>query len=153
MCVIIIKQKEQMMSREVAKTSARINPHGLGIIWLDTFEVEYHKSKDYRKLLTKRPFIAHFRYATKGKINRANTHPFVCGNNKDEYLPSNEEDVLLIYDDNSISGLSAQLRNAQFSPTQIETYKQKHALEAQGKLKGPTISKNKKAKTLSLQAK
>jgi len=89
MCVIIIKQKNNVMSEEVAKTSSRINPHGLGIIWLDTFEVEYHKSKDYRKLLTKRPFIAHFRYATKGKINRANTHPFVCGNNKDEYLMHN----------------------------------------------------------------
>ncbi|QDP48523.1 MAG: putative gamma-glutamylcyclotransferase [Prokaryotic dsDNA virus sp.] len=89
MCVIIIKQKDNVMSKEVAKTSSRINPHGLGIIWLDTFEVEYHKSKDYHKLLTKRPFIAHFRYATKGKINRANTHPFVCGNNKDEYLMHN----------------------------------------------------------------
>jgi len=54
MCVIIIKQKNNVMSEEVAKTSSRINPHGLGIIWLDTFEVEYHKSKDYRKLLTQR---------------------------------------------------------------------------------------------------
>ena len=54
MCVIIIKQKEQMMSREIAKTSARINPHGLGIIWLDTYEVTYHKSKDYGVLLTDR---------------------------------------------------------------------------------------------------
>jgi gamma-glutamylcyclotransferase (GGCT)/AIG2-like uncharacterized protein YtfP len=89
MCVIIIKQKNNVMTEEIAKTSSRINPHGLGIIWLDTFEVEYYKSKDYRKLLTKRPFIAHFRYATKGKINKANTHPFICGNNKDEYLMHN----------------------------------------------------------------
>ena len=37
MCVIIIKQKDNVMSKEVAKTSSRINPHGLGIIWLDTF--------------------------------------------------------------------------------------------------------------------
>ena len=79
MCVIIIKQKEQMMSREVAKTSARINPHGLGIVWLDTFEVTYHKSKDYNVLLTERPFIAHFRYATIGAVNLENTHPFQCG--------------------------------------------------------------------------
>lgn len=89
MCVIIVKQKEKMMSREIAKTSARINPHGLGIIWLDTFEVSYHDSKDYNILLTERPFIAHFRYATVGAINRENTHPFVCGNNKDEYLMMN----------------------------------------------------------------
>ena len=89
MCVIIIKQKEQMMSREVAKTSARINPHGLGIVWLDTFEVTYHKSKDYNVLLTERPFIAHFRYATIGAVNRENTHPFQCGKNKDEWLMMN----------------------------------------------------------------
>ena len=89
MCVIIIKQKNNVMSEEIAKTSSKINPHGLGIIWLDTFEVTYHKSKDYRKLITKRPFIAHFRYATIGAVNKANTHPFVCGNNKDEYLMMN----------------------------------------------------------------
>jgi len=90
MCVIIIKQKQgQMLSREVAKNSARINPHGLGIVWLDTFEVEYHKSKHYQVLLTERPFIAHFRYATVGKICKENTHPFVCGNNKDELFMMN----------------------------------------------------------------
>jgi len=89
MCVIIIKQKENLMSEEIAKTSSKINPHGLGIIWLDTFEVTYHKSKDYRLLLTERPFIAHFRYATMGAVNRENTHPFICGNNKDELLMHN----------------------------------------------------------------
>jgi len=77
------------MSEEIAKTSSKINPHGLGIIWLDTFEVTYHKSKDYRLLLTERPFIAHFRYATMGAVNRENTHPFICGNNKDELLMHN----------------------------------------------------------------
>jgi len=77
------------MSKEVAKTSARINPHGLGIIWLDTFEVTYHKSTEYNQLITERPFIAHFRYATVGKIGISNTHPFVCGKNKEELLMMN----------------------------------------------------------------
>ncbi len=89
MCVIIIKQKKQMMPREVAKTSARINPHGLGVVWLDTFEVTYHKSSEYNVIVTDRPFIAHFRYATVGKVCKENTHPFVCGNNKDELLMMN----------------------------------------------------------------
>jgi gamma-glutamylaminecyclotransferase len=89
MCVIIIKQKNNMMSEQIAKTSSKINPHGLGIIWLDTFEVTYHKSKEYKLLLTDRPFIAHFRYATKGAVNLANTHPFVCGSNTDEMLMHN----------------------------------------------------------------
>ena len=89
MCVIIIKQKGKHVPQEVAKTSARINPHGLGIIWLDTFEVTYHKSAEYKVLDTKRPFIAHFRYATIGAINKDNTHPFRCGSNKQEWLMMN----------------------------------------------------------------
>lgn len=89
MCVIIIKQEGKTVPQEVAKTSARINPHGLGIIWLDTFEVTYHKSNEYRVLFSERPFIAHFRYATVGAINKENTHPFRCGDNKQEWLMMN----------------------------------------------------------------
>ena len=89
MCVIIIKQKNNVMPAEIAKNAARINPHGLGIVWLDTFEVTYHKSKEYGQLITERPFIAHFRYATVGAINKENTHPFVCGRNTDEMLMMN----------------------------------------------------------------
>ena len=89
MCVIIIKQTGKHVPQEVAKTSARINPHGLGVIWLDTFEVTYHKSTDYKVLDTERPFIAHFRFATIGAINKENTHPFRCGKNKQEWLMMN----------------------------------------------------------------
>ena len=74
---------------EILKNSARINPHGLGIVWLDTYKVSYHNSKEYNLLKTDRPFIAHFRYATVGAVNRENTHPFVCGNNSDELLMMN----------------------------------------------------------------
>tara|TARA_R110000868_G_scaffold800_3_gene5889 strand:+ start:2414 stop:3442 length:1029 start_codon:yes stop_codon:yes gene_type:complete len=89
MCVIIIKQKNKVLPREVAKTSARINPHGLGIIWLDTFSVTFHKSSEYNVLITNRPFIAHFRYATVGAINEENMHPFRCGANKQEWFMMN----------------------------------------------------------------
>ena len=89
MCVIIIKQTGKKVPQEVAKTSARINPHGLGIVWLDTFEVTYHKSAEYKVLDTERPFIAHFRYATIGAVNKENTHPFRCGSNKQEWLMMN----------------------------------------------------------------
>jgi gamma-glutamylaminecyclotransferase len=89
MCVIIIKQKGKQLAKDVAQTSARINPHGLGIIWLDTFEVSYHESKEFKVLDTDRPFIAHFRYATVGAINRDNTHPFRCGSNSNEWLMMN----------------------------------------------------------------
>mgnify|MGYP003639127714 CR=1 FL=1 len=89
MCVIIIKQKKNIISSEVLENSASLNPHGLGITFLDTFETTYHESDDYDALITERPFIAHFRYATVGKIGPANTHPFACGKQGHELLMQN----------------------------------------------------------------
>ena len=89
MCVIIVKQQQQQTPTDVIKTSARINPDGLGVVWLDTYEITYHKSSEYMVLDTTRPFIAHFRYATIGKVGRSNTHPFQCGPNSNEYLMMN----------------------------------------------------------------
>lgn len=89
MCVIIINQDGKTIPLETLKTSARINPHGLGIVWLDTYEVSYHNSKEFKLLDTGRPFIAHFRYATVGAVNKSNTHPFKCGNNDKELLMMN----------------------------------------------------------------
>ena len=66
-----------------------INPDGMGVVWLDTFDVSYHKSNEWEILDTTRPYIAHFRYATVGAVNRDNTHPFVCGKQKDELLMMN----------------------------------------------------------------
>tara|TARA_R110002020_G_scaffold322920_2_gene538666 strand:- start:323 stop:1420 length:1098 start_codon:yes stop_codon:yes gene_type:complete len=88
MCVIIIKQKKDRIQERILKASAKINPHGLGIIWLDNYQVSYHDSKHYSILDTDRPFMAHFRYATVGKVNKKNTHPFKCGH-MDEYLMQN----------------------------------------------------------------
>lgn len=89
MCVIIVKKKGLRVPTDVLKSSARINPHGLGIVWLDDYSVSYHKSSEYNLLDTTRPFVAHFRYATIGAINKSNTHPFVCGSNKNELLMMN----------------------------------------------------------------
>jgi predicted glutamine amidotransferase len=89
MCIIIIKKKGLRVSNDILKSSARINPHGLGIVWLDDYKVSYHKSNEFNVLNTSRPFIAHFRYATVGAVNKENTHPFVCGSNKNELLMMN----------------------------------------------------------------
>jgi gamma-glutamylaminecyclotransferase len=89
MCVIIIKQLGLRLPKSVAKTSSVMNPHGLGIMWLDTFKPTFHKSSEYKILNTDRPFIAHFRYATVGAVGRHNTHPFQCGPNKAEWLMMN----------------------------------------------------------------
>lgn len=89
MCVIIIKQKRNKIPMQTLENASIINPHGLGITWLDTFDTEYLNSNEYRVLNTERPFIAHFRYATIGKVSYENVHPFVCGQNKDELLMMN----------------------------------------------------------------
>lgn len=90
MCVIIIKQQtDKVIDQTILRSSARINPHGLGVTWLDTFKTEYYNSADYDVLETKRPFIAHFRYATVGSVNRHNMHPFVCGAQDNELLMMN----------------------------------------------------------------
>ena len=84
MCVIIVKQKVSVISENIVEASAKINPHGLGIVWLDTYEVEYYESKEYKILLTERPFIAHFRYATIGATNLICT-PLYVGNPRTNY--------------------------------------------------------------------
>lgn len=89
MCIIIIKQLGLTVTDATLKKASIVNPDGLGIVWLDTFETTYHKSKEYMVLSTERPYIAHFRYATVGAIGLSNTHPFVCGRNTNEYLMMN----------------------------------------------------------------
>jgi len=76
MCVIIVKDSNKIIDHATLVASSIINPDGLGIVWLDTYEIEKIESTEYNKLLTKRPFIAHFRYATVGKVNLKNCHPF-----------------------------------------------------------------------------
>ena len=84
MCVIIIKhQKDKEIKDEILKASSIKNPHGLGVVWLDTYHISWHKSTDWEILKTDRPFIAHFRWATVGAINTENMHPFQCGNSED----------------------------------------------------------------------
>jgi len=87
MCVIIIKDNKKVISTNTLVASASINPHGLGVLWLDKWNITYHDSNDFMILKTDRPFIAHFRYATVGAVNKANCHPFNI--NKNEVLFQN----------------------------------------------------------------
>ena len=89
MCVIIIKQKQNKIAMQTLENASLVNPHGLGVTWLDTFKTDYLDSSEYAVLDTERPFIAHFRYATIGKVCKENTHPFVCGKNTDELFMMN----------------------------------------------------------------
>lgn len=76
MCILIIKDNKDIINTDTLVASAAINPHGLGVLWLDDWNVTYHDSSDFMMLSTERPYIAHFRYATIGAINQENCHPF-----------------------------------------------------------------------------
>jgi len=89
MCIIIVNARGTRLPKSVLSRSAQMNPDGLGIVWLDNYEVSYHQSAEWSRLQSDRPFIAHFRFATVGDVSMRNVHPFVCGNNKDELLMMN----------------------------------------------------------------
>jgi gamma-glutamylaminecyclotransferase len=77
MCLIIIKnQKSKNLTFEQLQSISFENPDGLGILWLDNYKIEKFESEHFELLLSKRPYIAHFRYATSGQINIENSHPF-----------------------------------------------------------------------------
>lgn len=82
MCLIIHKPKNKRIPQEYIDNAKRINPHGFGVTYLDT--LEGYKSLSYSKvdamLATDRPLVAHFRYATVGKVNKQNIHPFAITN-------------------------------------------------------------------------
>lgn len=88
MCLIIVKEKGKYVSHEVIRRAAEVNKDGLGIVWLDDYSITYHKSREHNLLNTDRPYVAHFRYATVGKVGKDNTHPFKCGDTN-EYLMMN----------------------------------------------------------------
>ena len=48
MCVIIIKQNDKQMSSSILRTASKINPHGLGVVFLDNYEVKKFKSNEYK---------------------------------------------------------------------------------------------------------
>ena len=90
MCLIIYKPNaSDTIKSHILDNAERINQDGFGITYLDNFKT--HKTMNYthaRKLVTaKRPFVAHYRYTTRGETNRANCHPFTI--NKSNVLYSN----------------------------------------------------------------
>lgn len=79
MCIIIVNKDGKIIQDEILVKSAAINPHGLGITWLDTYETDFSLSSEWHVLRTNRPYVAHFRFATIGAVNEANMHPFPIG--------------------------------------------------------------------------
>lgn len=87
MCVIIYGKKK--ISDEILEESHNINPHGIGMMWakdgvLKTWVTfNYMKFKQAYDALTNEGIFpaVHFRYATQGKIDIENCHPFRVNDN------------------------------------------------------------------------
>ena len=47
MCILIVKDSNKVISSDILVASAHINQHGLGVLWLDNWNVTYHESNDY----------------------------------------------------------------------------------------------------------
>lgn len=76
MCVIIANPLGKRVPDSILASSSVINPHGLGVVFLDNGDLIKTDSNDYDMLRCERPYIAHFRYATVGKVSLDNCHPF-----------------------------------------------------------------------------
>ena len=75
MCVIIYNPKAKKIEKAILQNSARLNPDGAGVYWLDSKKLEYFPSSEFKKLHKARPFIAHFRFATVGAVTDNNRQP------------------------------------------------------------------------------
>jgi len=90
MCLIIHKPNpKSVIPQTYIDNAKRKNPDGFGIVYTDTFEC--FTTMDYAEadqlIAESRPFVAHYRYATKGTIDITNCHPFLIDDN--HYLFSN----------------------------------------------------------------
>lgn len=80
MCLIIHKPTADLkIPSHILDNAEDINPDGFGIVYLD--DNSCVRTMDYdlaRQLVeSERPFIAHYRYATRGVIDKNNCHPYV----------------------------------------------------------------------------
>ena len=86
MCVIIYNPKAKKIEKSILQNSARLNPDGAGVYWLDSKKLEYFPSAEFKKLYKARPFIAHFRFATVGDVTDDNRQPVKFTNSRYSYL-------------------------------------------------------------------
>jgi len=96
MCVIIYNPKGNKIQKSILQNSARINPDGAGVYWLDSGKLEYFPSNQFKKLYKARPFIAHFRYATVGAVTDINRQP-VKFTNRTITKNSHKENLLFFH--------------------------------------------------------
>lgn len=101
MCIIIVKDQPTPPTTNLLKKASEINPHGLGVYWIDTQRIQYFESSEFNVLETKRPYIAHFRLATVGAVSRENCHPF-------EIKQPNNRNNLFLFQNGTVRGIGSK---------------------------------------------
>ena len=79
MCLIIHKpNKDSIIPEHILNNAERINPDGFGIVFTDTNECIRTMDYNYASELVeqKRPYVAHYRFATRGTVDKATCHPY-----------------------------------------------------------------------------
>ena len=78
MCLIINNENGKEIHPEIIRSAIRRNPHGFGCVDLETMEVSrsVNMTDAVDRLTTPGRYVAHLRYATHGKVNTGNVHPF-----------------------------------------------------------------------------
>ena len=90
MCHIVFKPKgsNNSFTKEKFDKALKANPHGIGIAYSEDGKLKIEKfikpqemaDEIYNKITDKDSYLIHFRYATRGKINKENIHPFIITN-------------------------------------------------------------------------
>ena len=83
MCLIIHKPTaEAVIPDYILNNAETINQDGFGIVYTDNNECKRTMDYNYARelILAERPFVAHYRYTTRGVTNKKNCHPYHISN-------------------------------------------------------------------------
>lgn len=87
MCIIIYKPKGKSVPLERLFNAKERNPHGFGLSYAVNKKLQIYKTMDFDDFLEKyakvnhHDCLIHFRFATKGKKEKINCHPFRINKN------------------------------------------------------------------------
>lgn len=119
MCVIVYKEKESPYPITSHHMMWEANPHGMGIAWYDKAgQIQVRKTLDKYEgydLLDqhkRKQLVVHYRFATAGKIEEEQCHPFVVTTDLNKLLLSDYGDEVLAH-----NGIISGYGNDYFSDT------------------------------------
>jgi hypothetical protein len=85
MCLIILSPKGEQLNDDKILNAFLVNPDSWGLAWATGGKLHMEKGFGYESLLAAyrkvggMPHMLHFRFATSGRIDKANAHPFDLG--------------------------------------------------------------------------